>query len=80
MGIKALFDNTASIPKIAHGRGLAKKLQISNILQKAGIDVNEVGTTAYAATGMHKILNLEPLTLLMLLVFFIVPLKKFTEK
>lgn len=55
MGIRDLFEVSASLPGIAHGIELKTKLQVSNILQKAGIDVNELGSTAYAATGKYLI-------------------------
>ncbi|XP_077289191.1 uncharacterized protein LOC143913344 isoform X2 [Arctopsyche grandis] len=50
MGIRELFGASASLPGIAMGRGITEKISVSNILQKAGIDVNELGSTAYAAT------------------------------
>lgn len=53
MGITDLFETSASLPGIAQGAGLENKLSVNNILQKAGIEVNEQGTTAYAATGEY---------------------------
>jgi len=52
LGITDLFETSASLPLIAQGKGLENKLSVNNILQKAGIEVNEQGTTAYAATAV----------------------------
>lgn len=43
-GIKANLTNI--------GSGPLGSLVVSNILQQAGIEVNEQGSTAHAATGM----------------------------
>lgn len=42
-----MFENSASFPGISRGSNLL----VSNILQKAGIEVNEEGSVAYAASG-----------------------------
>lgn len=50
LGIEKIFTNRASLPLLARGNGVQDRLQVSQVLQKAGIDVNERGSTAYAAT------------------------------
>ncbi|GLV37693.1 Serpin 27A [Carabus blaptoides fortunei] len=50
LGLQHIFQNTASLAGIARGKGLPKKLMVSNILQKAGIEINEEGSTVWAAT------------------------------
>lgn len=62
MGIRDLFEPSASLPGISHGSYLRTKLQVSNILQKSGIDVNELGSTAYAATGKFQFFFLYKLS------------------
>lgn len=36
------------------GTGPLGNLKVSNVLQKAGLEVNEQGSTAYATTGMFQ--------------------------
>lgn len=50
LGIAAIFTSEASLPQLARGLDVHKRLQVSQVLQKAGIEVNEQGSTAYAAT------------------------------
>lgn len=50
LGIRDIFTDEASLPGLDRGANVAGKLKVSNILQKAGIDVNEKGTEAYAST------------------------------
>jgi len=50
LGIKQMFTMQASLPLLARGSGVENRLQVSNVLQKTGIDVNERGSTIYAAT------------------------------
>ncbi|NP_001295962.1 serpin B3 precursor [Musca domestica] len=50
LGIHDIFTDDASLPGLDRGANVAGKLKVSNILQKAGIDVNEKGTEAYATT------------------------------
>lgn len=50
LGVREIFEDTASLPGLSRGADVAGKVKVSNILQKAGIDVNENGTEAYAAT------------------------------
>lgn len=47
-----LFDTKANLRNI--GSGPLGNLIVSNILQKAGLEVNEQGSTAYAVTGLFK--------------------------
>lgn len=50
IGIKSIFTNEASLPALARGADVAGRLQVSKILQKAGIYANEQGSTVYVAT------------------------------
>lgn len=50
LGIRDLFSGTtANLPGVARDRSL----YVSKIIQKAGLEVNEKGTTAAASTGME---------------------------
>lgn len=47
-----MFQNTASFPGIARGNStLLRRLVVTDVIQKAGIELDETGTVAYAATG-----------------------------
>lgn len=50
LGIRQMFTNQASFPLMARGAAVQDRLQVSNVLQKTGIEVNEQGSTAFAAT------------------------------
>ncbi|XP_026468445.1 serine protease inhibitor 27A-like [Ctenocephalides felis] len=51
MGLQSVFSpTTSSLPGIARGLSPQDTLSISGIMQKAGIEVNEKGSTVYAAT------------------------------
>ncbi|XP_030377269.1 serine protease inhibitor 27A [Scaptodrosophila lebanonensis] len=50
LGIQEIFTDSASLPGLSRGSDVAGKVKVSEIVQKAGIDVNEKGTEAYAAT------------------------------
>ncbi|KAK0096551.1 hypothetical protein PV326_005172 [Microctonus aethiopoides] len=52
MGIRDIFDNTAILTGIAKAKR-AQSLIVTDIIQKAGIEVNEMGTAAYAATEVN---------------------------
>lgn len=51
LGVVDIFTKSANLTAMASNLDL--KLMVSNILQKSGIDVNEVGTVAYAATEVE---------------------------
>ncbi|CAK9799548.1 Serine protease inhibitor 2 [Anthophora plagiata] len=53
LGIRDIFDDTATLTGIARSRRISKHLKVSDIVQKAGIEVNENGTTAYVATEIE---------------------------
>lgn len=56
LGLRQMFQNSASFPGIARGtyyRAL-RKLVVSEIIQKTGIEINEEGAEAFAATGKKK--------------------------
>lgn len=50
LGVRQAFGDTASFPGISRGQVHANKLKISKVLQRSGIEVNELGSTAYSAT------------------------------
>ncbi|XP_013115476.1 serine protease inhibitor 27A [Stomoxys calcitrans] len=50
LGIMEIFTDEASLPGLDRGATVAGKLKVTNIIQKAGIDVNERGTEAFAST------------------------------
>uniref|UniRef100_A0A034VW59 Serpin I2 n=1 Tax=Bactrocera dorsalis TaxID=27457 RepID=A0A034VW59_BACDO len=51
LGVVDIFTNNANLTAMAANENL--QLMVSNILQKSGIDVNEVGTVAYGATEVE---------------------------
>ncbi|XP_014481109.1 PREDICTED: uncharacterized protein LOC106747753 [Dinoponera quadriceps] len=53
LGIHDIFDNTALLTGIAKTKRGAKHLQVSDVLHKTGIEVNENGTIAFAATEIQ---------------------------
>lgn len=50
LGVRDAFEDTASFPGIARGQYLTERIKISKVLQRSGIEVNEIGSVAYAAT------------------------------
>ncbi|XP_015597657.1 uncharacterized protein LOC107268913 [Cephus cinctus] len=55
LGIRDIFDNTATLTGIAKSKSTSKKLVVSDVLQKVGVEVNELGTAAYAATEIQVV-------------------------
>ncbi|KAG7309163.1 hypothetical protein JYU34_005084 [Plutella xylostella] len=55
LGVREAFEDTASFPGISRGQTLRQRLKVSNVLQKAGIEVNELGSTAYSATEISLV-------------------------
>lgn len=56
MGITTVFTNNASLPLLARGdQTSTNQLLLSQILQQAGIEVNEEGSVAFAATQAQLI-------------------------
>ena len=53
LGIRDIFDDTATLTGIARTKRTSRHLKVSDIVQKTGIEVNENGTTAYAATEVQ---------------------------
>jgi len=53
LGIRDIFDNTALLTGIAKTKRASRHLRVSDVVHKTGIEVNENGTTAYAATGIY---------------------------
>lgn len=53
-GMHQMFQNTASFPGIARGNStLLRRLVVTDVIQKAGIELDETGTVAYAATAVN---------------------------
>lgn len=50
LGVRQAFEETASFPGIARGQLLHQRLRVSKVLQRSGIEVNELGSVAYSAT------------------------------
>lgn len=55
LGIREVFTDEASLPLLARGSGLEGRLKVSNIIQKAGLAVDEKGSTAFAATEVSLV-------------------------
>lgn len=53
LGITEVFTDEAALPELSGGKTSA--LAVSKILQKAGIEVNEKGTLAFAATEIQLV-------------------------
>ncbi|XP_058833590.1 serine protease inhibitor 2-like [Topomyia yanbarensis] len=53
LGITEVFTRRASLPQLSGGK--RSNLEVSKILQKAGIEVNERGTLAFAATEIQLV-------------------------
>lgn len=50
MGIQDIFSDNASLPGLSRASEAGAHLKVSDVIQKAGIFVNEMGTEAYAST------------------------------
>ncbi|GBP95520.1 Serine protease inhibitor 27A [Eumeta japonica] len=50
LGIRQAFEDTASFPGIARGQLLTQRLHVSQVIQDAGIEINELGSVVYSAT------------------------------
>ncbi|XP_046972380.1 uncharacterized protein LOC124539101 [Vanessa cardui] len=50
LGVRQAFEDTASFPGLARGQVLSNRLKISKVLQRSGVEVNELGSTVYSAT------------------------------
>ncbi|XP_059058744.1 uncharacterized protein LOC131852124 [Achroia grisella] len=55
MGIRLLFEDTANLSGISRGQGLKQRLKVSRVLQRSGIEVNELGSVAYSATEISLV-------------------------
>lgn len=55
LGIREVFTDEASLPLLSRGSGLEGRLKVSNIIQKAGLIVDEKGSTAFAATEVSLV-------------------------
>lgn len=55
LGIRLAFEDTASLPGIARGQLLHQRLRVSKVLQRSGVEVNELGSVAYSATEISLV-------------------------
>ncbi|CAG9793495.1 unnamed protein product [Diatraea saccharalis] len=55
LGARQAFEDTASFPGIARGQTLSQRLRVSKVLQRSGVDVNELGSVAYSATEISLV-------------------------
>ncbi|XP_015190926.1 PREDICTED: uncharacterized protein LOC107074206 [Polistes dominula] len=53
VGIRDIFDDTATLTGISKTKRESRRLIVKDVLQKTGIEVNENGTSAYAATAVQ---------------------------
>lgn len=53
LGLHEIFTERAALSGIARGSALDRKMKVTNIIQKAGIEVNEKGSTVFAATEVE---------------------------
>ncbi|XP_043283834.1 uncharacterized protein [Venturia canescens] len=53
MGLNDIFENSAAFNEIARAKRDSPPLVVTNVVQKAGIEVNEKGTAAYALTEVQ---------------------------
>ncbi|KAL6427473.1 hypothetical protein ACFW04_008768 [Cataglyphis niger] len=53
LGIRDIFDDTALLTGIAKTKRTSRHLKVSDVMHKTGIEVNEEGTIAYAATEIE---------------------------
>lgn len=49
-----MFNTPASLPQLIRGKPVQNRLEVSNVLQKIGIEINEKGSTAYASPSLDK--------------------------
>ncbi|OXU25130.1 hypothetical protein TSAR_009543, partial [Trichomalopsis sarcophagae] len=50
LGIRDIFDDTATLTGILRSKSTSRRLVVTDVIQKTGIEVSERGTVAYAAT------------------------------
>ncbi|XP_041983195.1 uncharacterized protein LOC121736174 [Aricia agestis] len=50
LGIRVAFEDSASFPGIVRGQAARQPLKISKVVQRSGMEVNELGSIAYSAT------------------------------
>ncbi|XP_058796225.1 uncharacterized protein LOC131667058 [Phymastichus coffea] len=53
LGIRDIFEATATLTGIQKSKSTSRRLAVSDVVQKAGIEINEKGTTAYVATTIE---------------------------
>ena len=68
MGMSRMFSNTAEFGKMLES---GEALQVSKVIHKAFIEVNEKGTEAAAATGKLNVFLVIFHMFLLLLLFFV---------
>lgn len=60
LGIRDIFETNATFPLLARGGKSEGKLKVSNIIQKSGIVVDEIGIKAFNFS--HDLLILNSIT------------------
>ncbi|XP_021698111.1 serine protease inhibitor 27A [Aedes aegypti] len=55
IGIREIFSQNASLPLLARGKGARNEVRVSRVFQKAGININHLGSEAYAATEIQLV-------------------------
>lgn len=55
LGLREIFSPNASLPLLARGKGTRNEVRVSRVFQKAGININEKGSEAYAATEIQLV-------------------------
>lgn len=59
LGIRDVFDDTATLTGIAKTKRTSRHLKVTDIVQKSGIEVNENGTTAFTAIEVQVANKIE---------------------
>lgn len=55
LGVRQAFEETASFPGLARGQLLHERLRVSGVWQRSGMELNEAGSVAYAATEIFLV-------------------------
>ncbi|XP_055905597.1 serine protease inhibitor 27A [Eupeodes corollae] len=53
LGLNEIFSEEAALSGIARGSALDRKMRVTDIIQKAGIEVHEKGSTAFSVTEVE---------------------------
>lgn len=53
LGLRRIFQNIASLPGLSTGKDEVKNVVVKNVIQEAGIEINEEGGSVWAATALQ---------------------------